>query len=138
MKKLPFDLEKALAGAPLVTRDGSKARNLIKDESPADFYTHKAEVLNDGEWCVLYYSSNGKGMMNGEEWKFDLFLVDTGNPLVPALAGLLALCWNAEHYGALRLEDNFTIALKALSQATGIPDEELTQARCEKLSEDSQ
>lgn len=129
MKKLQFDLEKALAGAPLVTRDGNKARNLIKDESPAYFYTHKAEVLNDGEWCVLYYSSNGKGMINGEEWKFDLFLVDTGNPLVPALAGLIVA--STHDLSATKPHND---ARAALSKATGIPLAELTRERLRKLA----
>lgn len=124
MKKLPFDLEKALAGAPLVTRDGQHVCGFHRDMNAAGGILQFSAYLNGRH---AYWNEDGS--WHSGFHKFDLFLVDTGNPLVPALAGLIAasthdLCATKPHNDART----------ALSEATGIPLTELTKARLEQLA----
>lgn len=44
MKTLPFDLEKALNGHPLVTRDGRKVKNFTKRDGEYITYQYRAEI----------------------------------------------------------------------------------------------
>lgn len=67
----PFDLDKALAGAPLVTRDGRPAKQFrrITRHTPAGTYAYEALVSSKS----LCYTSNGTYWLTRQD-AADLFL----------------------------------------------------------------
>lgn len=69
MKTAPFDLDKALAGHPLVTRDG----RVVTDFQPHDHdtYLFKAEVAG----TFRFYTARGFYYADEEEDPLDLFLL---------------------------------------------------------------
>lgn len=76
MKKLPFDLEKAKAGAKLVTRDGRLARIICWDLKTAS-YSPKIIylILNEHEEWVSRCQDNGR-ISSEEEFPGDLFILE--------------------------------------------------------------
>ena len=77
-KKLkPFDLEKAKAGAKVVTRDGRNVRIICWDLK-YDMYPIVALVMDkDGtEEEIETYTLDGEGV-EGEKFPFDLFMAPT-------------------------------------------------------------
>jgi len=77
--KQPFDLEKALAGHPLVTRDGSKTKNFkVYDDS--EDYTHSCCVdAGRGIYVGYAYKSSGK-LSEKLDSSIDLFLYVPDQP----------------------------------------------------------
>lgn len=72
----PFDLEEALNGAPVITRDGREVTEIYCFETSGSKYTVYACI--DGQ--VYPYVANGKYFFNGEtESKDDLFM---GQPVL--------------------------------------------------------
>lgn len=69
MKTKPFSLEKALAGHPVVTREGRRVTQIAY--FPAAVYGVYALV--DGDPCVGSYSNDGKKYQKAED-RYDLFL----------------------------------------------------------------
>lgn len=80
MKKLPFDLAKALAGAKLVTREGKPALNFRKDPNPSNGYNWRADVGSN----YFFYKDDGRGLIG--DWEFDLFLLDESDQPAPEVA----------------------------------------------------
>jgi hypothetical protein len=79
MKTLPFDLEAALAGAPVVTRDGREVSRLIKRDVNAYTtpYVLEAYVPSGmGTPDRMTFTENGSWHDNAREEDADLFLVD--------------------------------------------------------------
>lgn len=68
---LPFDLEKAKAGHPLVTRDGRKARLFGYAEELEDGF--RLVALVDGQESVASFYDSGT-LLNFEHSSYDLFL----------------------------------------------------------------
>jgi len=67
-----FNLEEAIQGKPVCTRDGHKAR-IICFDCKNDFPI-VALIDNDGNECVINYSTEGK-FMNGDDDNLDLMVV---------------------------------------------------------------
>lgn len=66
----PFDLEKALAGEPVITRDGKKATEVVFLKTADDLYVVIAVV--DGK--VLSYTKDGKYWASKSADQNDLFM----------------------------------------------------------------
>ena len=71
MKKVKFDLQKALAGAKVVTRDGQKVTELHHFKTSTGFYVVCAIIAGDRRW----YTNNGF-YVNGDESMLDLFILE--------------------------------------------------------------
>lgn len=68
---LPFDLTKALAGWPCVSRDGREVRISFVSELENDKHRPVLGWINDGdEWLYVSYDIGGKGAISTR----DLFL----------------------------------------------------------------
>jgi hypothetical protein len=68
----PFDLEKAKAGQPVITREGLPVKFFsfqMKNEYPICGYV----IENDGQECVTIWNENGKEYKNSES-DYDLFM----------------------------------------------------------------
>lgn len=78
----PFDLQKALSGAKLVTRDGREVTEFIHDPCPnGSAYNYLAYIGN----TTYGYSENGKFYVDGSyDHELDLFLAEPSAPLPPA------------------------------------------------------
>jgi len=74
-KLIPFNLEKALAGEPVVTRQGDTVGRVVcfTRVDKADYPVH-AEVEVDGEWCAVLYTLRGKIYNHEEARDEDLFM----------------------------------------------------------------
>ena len=73
MKTKPFDMEAALAGAPVVTRDGRRVINL----QFAKTYPIEATIVNDDETTFHdIFTKDGCIWDNGLQSDFDLFMLD--------------------------------------------------------------
>ena len=70
----PFDLKKALAGEPVVARDGKKIEFLAHDPKAGEGFRILAR--RDGESCAYFFYTNGKHT-NGVEMPCDLFMAPT-------------------------------------------------------------
>lgn len=68
---LPFDLEKAKAGHPLVTRDGRKARFVAHAE---DAVNYGVVVMVEGDCAVSTSTETGRFFQSGDPSACDLFL----------------------------------------------------------------
>lgn len=68
---LPFDVEKAKAGAPVVTRDGRPARIICFDAKSK--FPIVALVMENNKERVLSFSKKGRFYLD-TEWKYDLFM----------------------------------------------------------------
>jgi len=76
----PFDLEKAKAGAKLVTRNGKPARIICWDRGhKTDHIVALVEYTEDGESTeeTMTYTDQGTFYDNGNESCFDLFIAPT-------------------------------------------------------------
>lgn len=78
MKKLPFDLEKALQGHPLVTRDGREVAGFNESASGRDLGGYEFIAKIDGRFDE-YYTSEGKCFITGMS-RLDLFLAVPETP----------------------------------------------------------
>lgn len=67
----PFDLEKALAGHPVVTRDGQKIVEIHCFKNGND----PVAAILEGNEC-LFYKKNGR-YLHYEETEYDLFMATT-------------------------------------------------------------
>lgn len=67
----PFDLDKAIAGHPLVTRDGREVTEFHYFKTAIPEYGERVMAVVDGD--VFTYIDNGK-YINGEDLPEDLFL----------------------------------------------------------------
>lgn len=74
---LPFDLEKAKSGHPIVTRDGRKARFCGYAEELKDGY--RLIALVDGQNSVTSFYDNGL-LTSYEDTSYDLFLAQPELP----------------------------------------------------------
>jgi len=76
MKLLPFDLEKALNGAKLVTRDGREVTGFEKrlGHEEAHPFCYIGQIAK--EWSKDAFTDEGKYYSNSKESKVDLFLLD--------------------------------------------------------------
>lgn len=87
MKKLPFDLAKALAGAKLVTRDG-KAAGKFRARTPND---DLAGSVVDWPYCAdieevngsITFTKNGRAALRFTTTIHDLFLLDERDQPAP-------------------------------------------------------
>lgn len=68
----PFDLEKAKAGAKVVTRDGRDIRIICFDRKGKAPILGLIEILLDES--ILSFSSDGKYFIGEEESHYDLFM----------------------------------------------------------------
>lgn len=73
MKTSPFNLEKALAGAPVVTRDNRKVVAIYKMDCDAK-QPLVASIENDSE--LRLYSVNGQFYFGNDESSLDLFMLE--------------------------------------------------------------
>ena len=70
MNLKPFDLQKALAGDPVVTRDGRKVTEIIEFKTACNTLQNTVAVI-DGHFYSFY--ENGKCMSQWDS-EFDLFM----------------------------------------------------------------
>ena len=68
----PFDLQKALAGEPVVTRDGHKVIDIHYFEKVTGPYSIAAYVEGDDEFQM--FTKKGNFQSRGETHFFDLFM----------------------------------------------------------------
>jgi hypothetical protein len=79
----PFNLEQALKGKPLVTRDGRKVTDIVVDET--DRYPISAHVYDDDKiFGTLTYTIEGEFWFEGRENRADLFMADDQPQITPA------------------------------------------------------
>lgn len=71
MKKLPFDLAKALAGEKLVTRAGEPATDFGHNPEGGTYYPYKFTAGGRTQWAM----ANGRNLLLNET-SDDLFLLD--------------------------------------------------------------
>lgn len=70
----PFNLEEAKAGAPLITRDGQKARLICSDRKNDSDLCLVVLIENPYEEWIYKYNENGCYLSNKEEYDLDLFM----------------------------------------------------------------
>ena len=73
MKTKPFDLQKALAGHPVVAKNGKKALQIAHFPA-APLSMFRLAVLLEGENYPLSYSEEGKKYSNSDVGGYDLLL----------------------------------------------------------------
>jgi hypothetical protein len=71
----PFNLERALAGDPVVTREGRKVRIMCFDRKTNNSHKIVALVENNSFETCETFDENGKYTQLDEESTFDLFMV---------------------------------------------------------------
>lgn len=71
-----FDLEKAKAGKPLVTRDGRKATFIGVTEDPSIFDTYRVVAVVAGQRVPKFFSLNGRFSPQGTDSNIDLQMAD--------------------------------------------------------------
>lgn len=82
-----FDLEQALEGAPLITRDGRKVENFRLNWKKDPQYPYRAKmitVFDDGRVRKRFYQYNDIGI-NAAFWEFegsDLFMMEVDDEIV--------------------------------------------------------
>jgi hypothetical protein len=70
----PFDLEAAKAGAPVVTRDGKKARIICFDLNNGEYVLIALVTHYSGLETVLLLQKDGRRLPNSEHSTYDLFM----------------------------------------------------------------
>lgn len=97
----PFNLEEAKAGAPLVTRDGQKARLICSNFKNSS--GRPILVIFESEFTetVHEFYENGRFFCNGEDYYLDLFMAPTKrecwiNLFKTHSTGLRANAWETE------------------------------------------
>lgn len=72
----PFDLDKAKAGAPIITRSGRKVRLIDTTRKTSTGYPLVAAVTNTyGNEDIIYYTAKGRFCDDDDdEYGFDLFM----------------------------------------------------------------
>ena len=70
-KLKPFDLTAALAGAPVVTRDGRKVLQIA--HFPKVSLSERIVAHIDSNYCIQIFYDDGQ-FIRGKESKFDLFM----------------------------------------------------------------
>ena len=73
MKTAPFNLKKALAGHPLVTRDGRKVTN-FRTNSPDPIFPYRVDIEGMRE-SLCFFTGEGHYWKSGDKDKSDLFLL---------------------------------------------------------------
>lgn len=76
MKK--FNLKKALAGEPVVTRDGDRIIEIVRlKKVPSNSYSSVVVVAKDGDGCVYSFDTNKSGQCSSlVATDRDLFMAD--------------------------------------------------------------
>lgn len=69
----PFDLERALAGEAVVTRDGREARDIKRENGPYDCTAISARIENKRTFNKMSYCESGEYLVDLEH-KADLFM----------------------------------------------------------------
>jgi hypothetical protein len=72
-----FDLERALAGEPVITRDGSQVTQLVKFDAPESTYTLRGVL--DGD--IKSWGIDGKYYAGNEDRPADLFMKPKENTI---------------------------------------------------------
>lgn len=75
--KEPFDLKRAMAGEPIVTRDGREAKLIKYDGNDSDCFVVKTEIEGHNKWFYV----NGRYVDHGET-PLDLFMAPVQKKLV--------------------------------------------------------
>lgn len=107
MKKLPFDLEKAKAGAKLVTRDGRPARIIRWDRDWGNYHNTIVALINDKEGVLnVLYTSDGRHHTDGEDSCSDLFILE--EPAIRPYANAEEILKSMKEHGPMvkHVEDN--------------------------------
>ena len=87
----PFNLEQALKGKPVVTRDGRKVTDIIVDERDGRYPIY-AHVYEDGKlFETLTYTIKGEFWFEGRENRADLFMAENQPQITHATRERLAL-----------------------------------------------
>lgn len=74
-----FNLEEALNGAKLETREGRKVKEIVLFEDTNNTHPFIAVVENndvEGDDCIFRYTTNGRFLSDDQDNKFDLFIVE--------------------------------------------------------------
>ena len=70
----PFDLEAAKAGAPVVTRDGKKARIICSDLNNGEYDLIALVAHYSGREEIVSTKKDGRRLPNSERSTYDLFM----------------------------------------------------------------
>ena len=117
MKTVPFNLEKAKAGAKLITRDGSHARILCWDLKQED-YPIIAAVNKGGVESVCFYTNDGGSWVEGVSGE-DLFILE--EPTIRPYANAEEVFKDMKEHGPmlkLKDHDNYYYHILSLSYNT--------------------
>lgn len=80
MRKIEFDLEKAKAGAKLITRDGRPVRIVCWDTLGTQYkILALVENIEDEKEEIFTYSIDGKFYLDNDESRLDLFIIEEPN-----------------------------------------------------------
>ena len=71
----PFNLEQALKGKPVVTRDGRRVKN-VKIDSPGEIITAELVLHGSGNKATLTFTIEGQYYGDNTEDAKDLFMAD--------------------------------------------------------------
>lgn len=80
----PFNLEQALKGKPVVTRNGRKVTNIVVDEKDGRYPIYAHVYENDKLFENLTYTIKGEYWFEGRENGADLFMADDQPQITPA------------------------------------------------------
>jgi hypothetical protein len=80
----PFNLEQALKGKPVVTRDGRKVTNIVVDKTDKRYPISAHVFEGDKLFETLTYTIKGGFWFEGRENKADLFMADDQPQITPA------------------------------------------------------
>lgn len=74
---IEFDIQRAIDGAKLTTRDGRNARIICFDRKSVDYPIVGLIDEIDNDEHIVYYTKKGFFLLSGEENDFDLFILET-------------------------------------------------------------
>lgn len=80
----PFNLEQALKGKPVVTRDGRKVTNIVVDEKYGRYPIYAHVYEDDKLFETLTYTIKGEFWFEGRGVGMDLFMADDQPQITPA------------------------------------------------------
>lgn len=113
MKKVKFDIEKAKAGAKLVTRNGKPARIICWDIKRKD-YTLAGAIDEGGVESLCFYTNSGRSWAEGDSCD-DLFVLE--EPTIRPYANAEEVLKDMREHGSMVLfnENNCYYHIMSLS-----------------------
>ena len=80
----PFNLEQALKGKPVVTRNGGRVISIVVHEKCLTYPLYAQVALQDSLQETLTFTTEGTYWFGGDQSQYDLFMADDQPQITPA------------------------------------------------------